>query len=222
MARSEEWGERVSLYGHNRSHAVTRSNTSRLTCPPRSLTRPGLKNGENASPYMSITAAVRTDGDQARRIPGVLHVDGTGVDRRRVGARKGRKEGVQAFPNIFVPCTLLFFFIFVLSSTSASHFFFFLPPFHFCFVIPWSARLQTVTAADAPLFHRLIEAFLKRTGVPMVLNTSFNRKGQPIVETPEVGTEECEGCRFAVGCEIGMDKDFSGKHEMCIYAYRLI
>ena len=48
-----------------------------------------------------------------------------------------------------------------------------------------SARLQTVDRADNPDFHRLIEAFAARTGVPLVLNTSLNTKGEPIVETPE-------------------------------------
>lgn len=48
-----------------------------------------------------------------------------------------------------------------------------------------SARLQTVSPADAPLFHALINAFYRRTGTPMVLNTSFNRNSEPIVESPE-------------------------------------
>ncbi len=36
-----------------------------------------------------------------------------------------------------------------------------------------------------PLYYQLIEAFEGRTGVPVVLNTSFNLKGEPIVNTPE-------------------------------------
>lgn len=48
-----------------------------------------------------------------------------------------------------------------------------------------SARLQTVREQDNPLYHRLIKAFARRTGVGMVLNTSFNTlPGEPIVETP--------------------------------------
>lgn len=48
-----------------------------------------------------------------------------------------------------------------------------------------SSRLQTVTPESEPHYHRLISAFFKATGVPMVLNTSFNTlKGEPIVETP--------------------------------------
>jgi carbamoyltransferase len=48
-----------------------------------------------------------------------------------------------------------------------------------------SARLQTVTRADNPAFYDLIRAFEDRTGVPMVLNTSLNTKGEPIAETPQ-------------------------------------
>ena len=48
-----------------------------------------------------------------------------------------------------------------------------------------SSRLQTVTPSAEPHYHGLISAFYKATGVPMVLNTSFNTlKGEPIVETP--------------------------------------
>jgi carbamoyltransferase len=46
-----------------------------------------------------------------------------------------------------------------------------------------SARLQTVNASNGEFF-RVIEQFFARTGVPMVLNTSFNGPGEPIVETP--------------------------------------
>lgn len=49
-----------------------------------------------------------------------------------------------------------------------------------------SSRLQTVTEKAEPLYHKLISKFFERTGVPMVLNTSFNTlPGEPIVETPE-------------------------------------
>ena len=47
-----------------------------------------------------------------------------------------------------------------------------------------TARVQTVTNATSPLYHRLISEVGNRTGVPVVLNTSFNIKGQPIVENP--------------------------------------
>jgi carbamoyltransferase len=48
-----------------------------------------------------------------------------------------------------------------------------------------SARLQTVSKTDNPDFHALLKAVGKATGSQMVLNTSFNVKGQPIVNTPE-------------------------------------
>jgi carbamoyltransferase len=47
-----------------------------------------------------------------------------------------------------------------------------------------SARLQTVSASDNKDFHTLLEAVGRTTGRQMVLNTSFNVKGQPIVNTP--------------------------------------
>src|SRR5688572_27597551 len=47
-----------------------------------------------------------------------------------------------------------------------------------------SGRPHTVTAEASPLYHRLIRSFARRTGVPMVLNTSFN-ENEPIVNRPE-------------------------------------
>ncbi|MDF1839526.1 MAG: carbamoyltransferase C-terminal domain-containing protein, partial [Planctomycetota bacterium] len=47
-----------------------------------------------------------------------------------------------------------------------------------------SGRLQTVYKETNPAYHGMIEAFGKRTGVPVVMNTSFNLKGEPIVESP--------------------------------------
>ena len=52
-----------------------------------------------------------------------------------------------------------------------------------------SARLQTVSAKDNPDFHALLLAVGKTTGRQMVLNTSFNVKGQPIVNTPDEAIE---------------------------------
>jgi carbamoyltransferase len=46
-----------------------------------------------------------------------------------------------------------------------------------------TARVQFVSRETAPLYHRMINAFRRRTGVPVVLNTSFNVKGEPIVCT---------------------------------------
>lgn len=53
-----------------------------------------------------------------------------------------------------------------------------------------SARLQTVTAGFNPPFHRLISEFERRTGVPLVLNTSFNLRGEPIVLRPAEAVED--------------------------------
>ena len=47
-----------------------------------------------------------------------------------------------------------------------------------------SARVQTVRPDDNPRYHRLIRAFHERTGCPVLVNTSFNLRGEPIVCTP--------------------------------------
>ena len=52
-----------------------------------------------------------------------------------------------------------------------------------------SARLQTVSEKDNPDFHALLKAVGETTGRQLVLNTSFNVKGQPIVNTPEEAIE---------------------------------
>ncbi len=48
-----------------------------------------------------------------------------------------------------------------------------------------SARIQTVSADDNPRYHSLIERFRERTGYGVVINTSFNVRGEPIVCTPQ-------------------------------------
>ncbi len=48
-----------------------------------------------------------------------------------------------------------------------------------------SARIQTVKENQDPLFYQLIEEFQRQAGVPVVINTSFNVRGEPIVCTPE-------------------------------------
>ena len=47
-----------------------------------------------------------------------------------------------------------------------------------------SARPQTVEKEINPLYYRLIDEFGRRTGVPVVMNTSFNLRGEAIVHTP--------------------------------------
>ena len=61
-----------------------------------------------------------------------------------------------------------------------------------------TARVQKVTATENPRYHRLIEAFGRRTGVPVLLNTSFNVRGEPIVCTPS----------DAVRCFLGTEMDY--------------
>jgi len=51
--------------------------------------------------------------------------------------------------------------------------------------VDYSARVQTVDAETNPRYHRLIRAFTRRTGCPVLVNTSFNVRGEPIVCAPE-------------------------------------
>jgi carbamoyltransferase len=60
-----------------------------------------------------------------------------------------------------------------------------------------TARVQTVTREVNARYHALLEAFGRRTGVPMLLNTSFNVRGEPIVCTPD----------DAVRCFLGTEMD---------------
>jgi carbamoyltransferase len=52
-----------------------------------------------------------------------------------------------------------------------------------------TARVQTVTPAQNPFLHEVLEAFASRTGVPVLINTSLNVKGQPICGTPEMALD---------------------------------
>ncbi|MCH8225470.1 MAG: hypothetical protein IIC97_06365 [Chloroflexi bacterium] len=47
-----------------------------------------------------------------------------------------------------------------------------------------TARIQTVYRDSSPFYYQLIEGFGDATGVPVLLNTSFNVRGEPIVNTP--------------------------------------
>ncbi len=51
--------------------------------------------------------------------------------------------------------------------------------------VDYSARVQTVDAQTNPRYHSLLSAFKQRTGCPVLVNTSFNIRGEPIVCTPE-------------------------------------
>jgi carbamoyltransferase len=52
-----------------------------------------------------------------------------------------------------------------------------------------TARIQTVDARDEPLVAAMLRAFDERTGVPVVVNTSFNTAGRPMVDTPREALE---------------------------------
>ena len=51
--------------------------------------------------------------------------------------------------------------------------------------VDYSARVQTVDANRHPAYYRLIKKFYERTGCPVIINTSFNVRGEPIVLSPE-------------------------------------
>jgi carbamoyltransferase len=51
--------------------------------------------------------------------------------------------------------------------------------------VDYSARIQTVRREVNPLYWDIIEAFGRLTGCPLIVNTSFNVRGEPIVCTPE-------------------------------------
>jgi len=52
-----------------------------------------------------------------------------------------------------------------------------------------TARIQTINRGQHPLYYDLVKAFQKRTGVPVLINTSFNTRGEPIVCTPRDAVE---------------------------------
>ncbi len=67
-----------------------------------------------------------------------------------------------------------------------------------------TGRVQTVARASNPRFHELISRFHQRTGVPMVINTSFNVAGEAIVETPA----EALRCLQMTGIDACVLEDF--------------
>ena len=52
-----------------------------------------------------------------------------------------------------------------------------------------TARIQTISRSQHPLYYDLISAFERQTGVPVLVNTSFNTRGEPIVCTPRDAVE---------------------------------
>lgn len=61
-----------------------------------------------------------------------------------------------------------------------------------------SGRLQTLVRKDSPLYYDLIETYKKKTGTPIIINTSFNVRGEPIVCTPE----EAVKCFLRTGIDV--------------------
>ncbi|MGO8674933.1 MAG: carbamoyltransferase [Limisphaerales bacterium] len=51
--------------------------------------------------------------------------------------------------------------------------------------VDYSARVQTITESDHPVYYRMIKAFADKSGCPVIINTSFNVRGEPIVRSPE-------------------------------------
>jgi carbamoyltransferase len=70
--------------------------------------------------------------------------------------------------------------------------------------VDWSARVQTVDVERNPAFHRLLEAFESLTGCPVLVNTSFNVRGEPIVCTPE----DAIRCFQATGIDVLVMENF--------------
>lgn len=64
--------------------------------------------------------------------------------------------------------------------------------------VDFSARIQTVSKLTNPRYHQLIETFYKKTGCPMIVNTSFNVRGEPIVYSPE----DAINCFLGTGLDV--------------------
>ncbi|MBI4767543.1 MAG: carbamoyltransferase [Deltaproteobacteria bacterium] len=64
--------------------------------------------------------------------------------------------------------------------------------------VDYSARVQTVHRQTNPQFHKLLTAFKEKTGCPVLINTSFNVRGEPIVCTPE----DAFRCFMGTGIEV--------------------
>jgi carbamoyltransferase len=70
--------------------------------------------------------------------------------------------------------------------------------------VDYSARVQTVDAARHGRYRRLIEKFDEKTGCPMLINTSFNVRGEPIVCTPA----DAYRCFLATNMDVLVLEDF--------------
>jgi carbamoyltransferase len=57
-----------------------------------------------------------------------------------------------------------------------------------------TARVQSVRSSNNEIYYDLIRKYKQKTGTPVILNTSYNLKGQPIVETPRDALMTFYGC----------------------------
>jgi carbamoyltransferase len=73
--------------------------------------------------------------------------------------------------------------------------------------VDYSARIQTVDSKTNPRYHALLTEFNNLTGCPVLVNTSFNVRGEPIVESPE----------DAFRCFMGSDLDFLAIGNIVLY-----
>ena len=73
--------------------------------------------------------------------------------------------------------------------------------------IDGTARVQTVSKVDNPLYHQLLRSFHRLTGCPVLLNTSFNVMGEPIVGTPSDAIRTFKNC--------GLDSLFISNYMIC-------
>jgi carbamoyltransferase len=91
--------------------------------------------------------------------------------------------------------------------------------------VDYSARIQTVHAETNPRYHALISRFKQLTGCPVLVNTSFNVRGEPIVSTPEDAFHCLMGTEIeflAVGnCilrkehqDMALKQDYTAKYEL--------
>ncbi|NLI78988.1 MAG: carbamoyltransferase [Candidatus Riflebacteria bacterium] len=92
--------------------------------------------------------------------------------------------------------------------------------------VDYSARVQTVHAATNPRYHRLLKAFEARTGCGVIVNTSFNVRGEPIVCTPEdalrcflrtdIDTLVLENCVVGKGAGLATQTDRAWMNEFTL------
>jgi carbamoyltransferase len=73
--------------------------------------------------------------------------------------------------------------------------------------VDYSARLQTVDEARHGRYYRLLKAFERRTGAPVLVNTSLNVRGEPIVNTPEE----------AIACFLATEMDALVMEDVLLY-----